>query len=293
VYESPQFQQWVTTSRRKIALALHNLGDEIQPRDIPLRQDISMSEEAGEVAEERRRIARAEIMRRSTLLESRRKSNHPSQGDDRFDTLVDENGNLREQQDHGDEAQSSQFHAARSTGLDLGSSRPVRRGGNPFEVDSSSTLGRDPLHVDIPSSASSNRRSHSSTQLTPISPEENVLFDPFSPNSPVLSSDSSRTEEHEHVYYAHPDSAVNATHQSNVLLDLDGFEHGSAQSHHEVSSAPSTTGSFSHIGGSDDGTSDGTLSDLGVRSVGGIATPASWSEVGSVISNEDAGHQLL
>lgn len=47
VYESPQFRQWVDNSRRKIAVALHNLGDEIQPRNAtsPARQDISMTEE--------------------------------------------------------------------------------------------------------------------------------------------------------------------------------------------------------------------------------------------------------
>ncbi|KAF2684211.1 hypothetical protein K458DRAFT_452002 [Lentithecium fluviatile CBS 122367] len=32
IYESPQVRQWVDQSRRKIAVALHSLGDEIQPR---------------------------------------------------------------------------------------------------------------------------------------------------------------------------------------------------------------------------------------------------------------------
>src|SRR5205807_2135047 len=97
VYQSPQFQQWVTNSRRKIALALHNLGDEIQPRDstAPVREDISMTEEVGAAAEERRRIAKAEIMRRATLLESRRKSKDLEQRLGSFDTLVDVDGNLR------------------------------------------------------------------------------------------------------------------------------------------------------------------------------------------------------
>lgn len=295
VYESPQFKQWLTTSRRKIALALHNLGDEIQPRDIPLREDISMTEEAGEVAEERRRIARAEIMRRSTLLGTRRKSHNLDQAGDSFDTLVDKDGNLRKPKVCGENAEAGQFVTANSTGLDLGISEPVRRGGNPIETDSSTTLGRDPLHVDIPSSASSNHRSQSSTQLTPTSdgPEENVLFDPFLPNSPLLSSDSSHTEGHHEVYYAHPDASANMNYHNNALVELDGFNHGSVQSHQDVSAAPSTSGSFSHVGGFEDETSDGTLSDLGVRSVDGVATPTSWSEVGSVVSNEDAGHHHL
>jgi hypothetical protein len=32
IYESPQVRQWADQTRRKIALALHNLGDDIQPR---------------------------------------------------------------------------------------------------------------------------------------------------------------------------------------------------------------------------------------------------------------------
>ncbi|CAI6235595.1 unnamed protein product [Periconia digitata] len=32
IYESPQVRQWVDDSRRKIAVALHSLGDELQPR---------------------------------------------------------------------------------------------------------------------------------------------------------------------------------------------------------------------------------------------------------------------
>lgn len=33
IYESPQVRQWVDQSRRKIAVALHSLGDDIQPSD--------------------------------------------------------------------------------------------------------------------------------------------------------------------------------------------------------------------------------------------------------------------
>lgn len=32
IYESPQFRAWVDQSRRKIAIALHNLGDDLSPR---------------------------------------------------------------------------------------------------------------------------------------------------------------------------------------------------------------------------------------------------------------------
>lgn len=84
----------------------------------------------------------------------------------------------------------------------------------------------------------------------------------------------------------------NRTYERDHLVELDDFGQGSVRSHNDVSAAPSTSGSFSHVGGFEDETSDGTLSDLGGRSVGGVATPA-WSDVGSVISNEDAGHREL
>lgn len=285
VYQSPQFQQWVATSRRKIALALHNLGDDIQPDDLTLREDISMTEEIGQAAEERRRIARADIMKRGVLLESRRKASGSREPLDSFDTLVDNDGKLRVSKDDHDTNP-----VGASTGLDTGS-QPYRRG-------EASPMSRDFLHVDIPSETTSNQPSESVVQLTPTSTVPgDVIFDPFSdsPNraqSPASISASSHSEDNEHVYYAHPHSGSNMTQQQDLLTDLDDFALGN-QFQHPVSSAPSTAGSFSHVGGFD-ASSDGTLSDLGAHSEGGIATPASWSEVGSEISNEDAGnHQLL
>ncbi|KAJ5091675.1 hypothetical protein NUU61_006545 [Penicillium alfredii] len=301
VYESPQFKQWVDTSRRKIAMALHNLGDEIQPRNSasPVRDDISMTEEVGEAAEERRRLVRAEIMRRSALLESRRQAKNSEQPLESFDTLVDQEGNLRMPKEGEHHDQLGMDSAANSTAVDLGASQPLRRGAKQNEVDS---IGLDPdrLHVQIPTDTASNHPSESVVQFTPTSevPEDGTygtLFDPFSdspvaPGSPVSASASSHTEGHEQAYYAHPTSAANTSQQQDLLGDFDGMGPGSSFQH-DISSTPSTAGSFSLVGGFSDGSSDGTLSDLGDRSVGCVATPASWSEVGSVISSDDAGHQ--
>ncbi|KAJ5561725.1 hypothetical protein N7535_003814 [Penicillium sp. DV-2018c] len=289
VYESPQFRDWVNTSRRKIAVALHNLGDEIQPRERPMREDISMTEEASEIAEERRRIARAEIMRRGTLLESRRKTNRPDQPHNSFDALVDKEGNLLKDTDVEYDAQSSQGNIANSTGIDLGISGPLRRGGNRSEAESSTTVGIDQLHVGIPSSAPSIHSSGSLLQLTPTSeaPEGHGFFDALSQNSPQSASGSSHTEDHQQVYYAHPDAANNATSEGDQLSQMNGsFD----WDFYEASRPASTSGSFSLMGGSEAGRSDVTLSDFGGRTDDGVVTPASWSEVGSVVSNEGAGH---
>ncbi|KAL5416749.1 hypothetical protein PMIN04_008036 [Paraphaeosphaeria minitans] len=56
IYESPQVRQWVDQSRRKIAVALHSLGDEIQPR---------RPSESSDDFDERKRRQREEIIRKN------------------------------------------------------------------------------------------------------------------------------------------------------------------------------------------------------------------------------------
>ncbi|OCK79008.1 hypothetical protein K432DRAFT_383435 [Lepidopterella palustris CBS 459.81] len=60
IYESPQVRLWVDQSRRKIAVALHSLGDEIQPR-----QSSSSSSDNGLREEEARGRRREDIIRRN------------------------------------------------------------------------------------------------------------------------------------------------------------------------------------------------------------------------------------
>ncbi|KAF7113664.1 hypothetical protein CNMCM5793_003020 [Aspergillus hiratsukae] len=302
VYESPQFREWVNNSRRKIALALHNLGDEILPRDStsPLREDISMMEEAGPAAEERRRIAREEIQQRAAALEERRK--RPQGGSfGSFDALVDENGNLL----GSDSREATASTIANSTAVDLPSSQLVHRGVKEPDVSASvseirpadTATDNDKLHLEIPSTGN---RSTSLVDLTPTSDDTDIDF--FASTSDkseeaersVLSSpkdqegmsSSSHTEEGSQIIYEHPESSREPRSPFSHLSELNttGFEQ------QERSSTPSTADSFSHVYESaEDATSDGTLSDLG-RSMDGVATPASWSEVGSVVSNDDLGH---
>lgn len=293
VYQSPQFQEWMNNSRRKIAVALHSLGDEIQPRSAtsPTRDDISMTEEAGEAAAGRRRNAREEIMRRAAVLESHRNSRNSHKPRDSFETLVEQDGSLRKQEKNSDRLDFNPV--ASSTGVDMGANQ-YRRRAKLDDVD------MNQLRVGIASGTASHHPSESALQFTPTSERHgDALFDPFS-DSPVRgqsplsasASSSSHTEENS-VYYSHPHPASNTSQQPELIADLDDFSHGN-QFQHEVSSAPSIAGSFSDIHELADGSSSGTLSDWGAPSLDGVATPASWSEVGSVISDNDAGqHQLL
>ncbi|RHZ43072.1 uncharacterized protein CDV56_100435 [Aspergillus thermomutatus] len=307
VYESPQFREWVNNSRRKIALALHNLGDEIHPRDStsPLREDISMMEEVGPAAEERRRIAREEIQQRAAALEERRRRRQGVQLGS-FDALVDENGNLL--RSHSPEVTASTL--ANSTAVDLPSPQLVHRGAK--EADVSTSVGEigpadtvtdnDKPHLQIPSAGN---HSASLVDLTPTSDDTDMDFFASAHDKSeeaersVLSSttdqegmsSSSHTEEESQTICDHPESSLIDTNRElrspfSDLSELNttGFEQ------QERSSTPSTANSFSHVYESaEDATSDGTLSDLG-RSMDGVFTPASWSEVGSVVSNDDLGH---
>ncbi|PYH48456.1 uncharacterized protein BP01DRAFT_353611 [Aspergillus saccharolyticus JOP 1030-1] len=296
VYESPQFRQWVNNSRRKIALALHNLGDEINPHDAPFRQDISMTEEVGAAAEERRRIARAELERRRSLLEERRKgmARGPTNS---FDTLVDEHGRLL------DTAESSDNPLANSTAVEVATSQSVHRG----KMTRASTLLPDespaqtnthepsqPLQLDIPSPRA---RSPSLAEFTPVFEAGGQLGMSFLSTveheeqrvTGDIGSDSSHTEGHSEVLFDHPmDWPTNETERDlrSPFSDL-----AELQFQQERASTPSTSDSYSQIYESAiDAASDGTLSDLG-RSTG-VATPTSWSEVGSVISSEEHIHHL-
>ena len=98
VYENnPEIRKWVDDSRRKIAVALHNFGDEITP-PLPSRnpnrpKDASTHEDDSPEAVERRRRARQEIIERARVLEERRREKRASTKT--FDDLVDKDGVLK------------------------------------------------------------------------------------------------------------------------------------------------------------------------------------------------------
>ena len=105
-YENPQVRQWIDDSRRKVAVALHSLGDELAPDSEPRRnsrettreksQDASTREDEDPEAVERRRRARQEILDRGRMLEERRRSKQGAAGKAKsFDDLVDKDGALR------------------------------------------------------------------------------------------------------------------------------------------------------------------------------------------------------
>ena len=102
IYENPHVKEWIEDSRRKGAIALHSLGDDLglplseESRE-PRQQDASTREDETPEAVERRRHARQEILERGRKLEERRRTRQDTnKGKAKsFDDLVDKDGALR------------------------------------------------------------------------------------------------------------------------------------------------------------------------------------------------------
>lgn len=119
VYENPQVRKWVDNSRRKIAIALHSLGDEIRPPTPSGERppDASTREDASPDAVERRRKVRLELLERARVLEEKRKLQKEESGKvQTFDDLVNKDGTLLNEKD-----------AAVTTAAELGTSEPNLR----------------------------------------------------------------------------------------------------------------------------------------------------------------------
>lgn len=302
VYESPQFRRWVNQSRRKVAVALYNLGDEIHPREVH-SEDISMTEDAGAAAQERRLHAREEIERRREFNQARRRSTRSSGTAVSFDTLVDKDGRLKSEDGEDDTRgiiMNDDHATAQSTALDTSNLTSLhKRGGSPepealtdarlqAQHEMLEAMERDRLHLVLPSETSSHHPSESLIDLTPTSefPESNQESTPnrgqmenseyFSVANLSNSTHASEIGQSEY-FYAHPNQSSLSTSSSvpaNPFVD------------HDVSTASSIPGSLEHV---HDELSSDTLSEWG-QPTDGILTPASWSEVGSVISSDDEHH---
>ncbi|KAF3491943.1 uncharacterized protein GIQ15_01460 [Arthroderma uncinatum] len=313
-YESPEVKRWLDTSRRKIALALHSLGDGISPeqRRTAQRDDISMTEATGLEAEERRRKAREDIMRRHALLTAKRRTS--SEGSmSSFDKLVDSEGRLKETKESDQDLHPPISEASGVEMPDISRVMPV----NVKQGDSSTAshslsvvipdINPDQRHALIESlqmgpsrsstmgsDTSSNHPSESLVNLTPTSEFPGADFQIHISEQEIPPQESSDTASLTHTedgepdfYYAHPDHHSQAAFQpGSVLFEADH----DATPPTQPSSAPSIASNLSHIANDPfETSSDDSISDLG-RSREEVYTPVSWSEVGSVTSSNDGDH---
>jgi hypothetical protein len=317
-YESPQVQEWLRQSRQKIAMALHSLGDDIHPRSNSPRSDASMHEDTSDEAEARRRRARVEILERGRIMQEKtrqRRSGDKQINRGSFDTLVDQDGMLRKEQEEGvaessgiDRSENQRFlDRQRTTASTL--HKPVD---SPIALRQLEPRLEAPQHIPDPFENTYEQEmrttwhmpwiptqnvlsSHASESLIDYTPTSEVPDPDFSvPDSTHLTHPLDRSEyfsanasasshtlsrEENDYYYAHPENPFQPLPPQNscpIQLEMPS-----------MSSAPSIAGSTDHIGASEfDESSDGFLSEFD----DGIRTPASaWTEVDSVVGS-DAGH---
>lgn len=297
VYENPQVRHWVDSSRRKIAIALHSLGDEITPPSNPQNSspDASTREDESPEAVERRRKARQEILERARAMEEKRKSKKEEIGKSRsFDDLVDQDGTLL-----GEKA------GAKTTAAELETPESGLRKRNP-EIDGAA-LGAatanpfaDEMHAEL-------HDSHPSTPAIPTSPTPSHL----TPNTqPALLIDTETASSHPSE--ALLDLTPKTSTSSGFHADLSTLSANTPQSFpnhwsvHEWAENNTRPGSVSppqaqravieaeEAWGTDAPVTRERLSRTGSETgldvwseVGErLSTPGSWTEVGSVVSED-------
>jgi len=327
IYESnPEIRNWVDNSRRKIAVALYDLGDELapQPRSRrPRSPDASTREDDSPEAVERRRRARAEILERGRVLEETRRAKRGSAKS--FDDLVDQDGVLKDNEP-----------AARATATDVqpGAFEIRKRNievqgaamgatlANPFadeipteffpaaednhtsaahSASSTPTLGSPVLQVLTPEKPrtllgdTDNTSNHPSEQLVDLTPR-NSASAPTSPHHDDLASlspfSSSADDDDEAPQPAPWSLSINewaengnASFYSAPQSQSSHSDPAAAVEHEQPVSekgpdTPTVSESGEHVSqmGSDD---MDVLSEFG-----GVSTPGTWTEVGSVVSED-------
>lgn len=318
VYENPQVRQWVDSSRRKIAIALHSLGDEITPLSTYSHSsftaaDASTREDEAPDAVERRRKAREEILERGRMLEEKRRSRQEAKGPAKsFDDLVDKNGALKPEkkvvvasttaaEPQVEESGLRKRNIEMTSAAALGSAMA-----NPFADEAYSDLygvsepsliasrsstptlpsspppvpPKLPLDKPLPSlqiNTSQAPSTHSSEQLIDLTPTTSAAASSSSlipTNNPISQSETRQNSNYWSVhewaentapsFYSPPRSEAAVEQRADVLSEAGSGELVSERGEHEIQE------------GSD------VISEIG----SGIDTPSSWTEVGSVVSEE-------
>ena len=314
IYENnPEIRNWVDNSRRKIAVALHSLGDDLAPpnpsRNPNPARDASTREDDSPEAAERRRRARQEIIERGRVLEERRRQKRASTRT--FDDLVDKDGVLK------------------STGTDA---RPIPAETQPEATElkkrkieaQGAAMGAtlaNPFADEVPmefypaaESTTPIARSRSSTPTLRASPPEQVPLTPQTPNTQLVDTDVISNHPSEHLINLTPTtSAAPSSHNDDLALlspisplapeddeapppapwavsinewaeNTTASFYSAPQSQPETQEQPNRDGALiptisesgEHVSQFGSDVTDDVLSEFG-----GISTPGSWTEVGS------------
>ncbi|KAL8832561.1 MAG: hypothetical protein Q9191_000185 [Dirinaria sp. TL-2023a] len=320
---NPEIRNWVDNSRRKVAVALHDLGDELAPRPQSRRtrsQDASTREDDSPEAAERRRKARAEIIERGRVMEERRRAKRASGKS--FDDLVDQDGVLKAD---GTSAKATATQAQpmssemRKRNVEAQAVALGATLANPFADEipmefcpaedkvislphsqpSTPTLGSPSQPVLTPETPrtllidTDEISNHPSEQLVDLTPTTSQASAPTSPHREDLASLEPLSPPNDDEAPAPnpwsisiddwPDNA-NASFYSAPVSQSTPSEHHAPVEHEEELGTGATTPTISESG---EHVSQIGSDDMDVLSeIDGISTPGSWTEAGSV-SSED------
>ena len=303
-------RQWVDESRRKIAIALHSLGDEVQPRRDSRSEDASTREDDSPEAKARRRRAREEILERGRVMEERRRAREekPPTRARSFDDLVDQDGNLKDEKSAAINTAAINTTAVEVTAREEG----IRKRNTEARGQDNGSIMANPFAdetlVDLHSSESltpTSSHSQDFEQSTPIlSSSPAPLADLPSPEraDTLLTTDQASNHPSEQLVDLTPTTSASSAHHDD-LSDL-SHPHPPSQPLHywsvnewaETTSASfytppqseagreaqqtNTSSTIDETNAAEEESDIDVVSDMSI----GQSTPGSWTEVGSVVS---------
>ncbi|KAG8526488.1 uncharacterized protein KY384_008688 [Bacidia gigantensis] len=310
VYDSnPQIRQWIDDNRRRVAVALHGLGDEVAPgTDDRNATDASTREHESPEAVERRRRARQDILERGRLMEERRRAADQAKPKMSFDDLVDKDGSLKREESSEAFTSAAETHME-ETGLrhratETNATMAGSSFANPFDDETM----MEHLRSGTEQPQSVEDLSRTSTPTLPASPPVPPKPAAYQPRNLLIDTDQTSSHPSEQLINLTPttshfsaaiDLATLRQSEQNTSQDTFMSVHEWAQdqstqslhsplesisnssSHANDATEGSVTDSLDFV--SQMGTEDGeSASDLGE----GISTPSTWTEVGSMVSEE-------
>lgn len=303
-------REWLDSSRRKIAVALHSLGDDINPPASPSRPDSSTRPDDSPEAAERRRRAREEILERGRILEEKKKKERQGASTASFDALVNEKGSLKAEGATTTATETRPEENSlriRSTGIhDLEKDAAFA---NPFadtnEIDTSSKSNLINIDDDQPTPASTQpSRESTATLPTEQAPQTALGLETISNDPSEQLVDLTPTSTASASAFSHDAASSNPHNQPSNYWSVNEWAEttspsfysdgsvGGAHNHNATSAALQQRLATPSLGGSGEevGAENSVDGDLDVMSdFAGISTPGTWTEVGSEVSEGDHG----
>ena len=296
-------RQWVDESRRKIAIALHSLGDEIGPSRSE-SEDASTREDDSPEAVERRRRARQEILERGRMMEEKRRAKSgQSKRAKSFDDMVDDQGRLivpddvakTTATDGRPQEENLRHRMAEASGAAKGAAMAdpfademhmdFESIQTPMTVDTEiePSYSPDTVMPDLPPDYTPQERPNLALDTDAVSSHPSELLVDLTPTTSHASNNSNDLSE---LACEQPPQAtfysVNewAEHSSTSFYSPPQSEAADHQTSETAQAAPSEAGTGELVEDASDGD---VVSEVG----DGMSTPESWTEVGSQVSEND------